>query len=572
MKSSQQSIATVPVQNSYQIYANTLFALSLLIGLTFPGALCGALLAAVFWKTTREPILLKVIFAVLGLLSAAVSQSIVFGWLWRLALTAITSGPLPAPAAQLARSVAVEALLGPTLLLLLELAYTCRLRTALGAMTREHNRMTRRAKALRIGYGPPLGPPGHSSNPGDWDHPPGKIRLGIDEAGRVFDVDLEEVAQHIFIPGATGTGKTNTFMRLATGAVSNGYGLAIIDCKGIGLAKRAHALAESFDLPFNVVDPDDPSSIGYDPCTGEAAHIANKLIGAFSFTGEAEIYKNVAMEVVPVIARSLVATGQPVTLWRIYDSLAKGGLARLGRTPGAERFRERLDSLEKSGGIVREGYIGLQSRLGALMEGKFGALFAQTPSLDWDDVTKAPSVTYFSLSATGAGEDVDLFCRVITQDLKHLCDTRLRALQEGATLIPLLVVFDEFAALRESPQVVDLLLQARQAQVAVVLATQYLPQEVPIRTPALQAGLLICHRVVSADAKVVAEELSTHPYPELTAQIDFNTGVSDMGTTTLGEVFNVHPNVLRELPNGMTAIYARLSNRREVVRIHLDAA
>ena len=181
------------------------------------------------------------------------------------------------------------------------------MRTALGLVDDEHERMSRRAKAMRLGY---QGPNSPTSDERDWDHPPGKIRLGLSDRHQLFDLDIAEIAQHVFVPGATGTGKTTTLMRLAGGALSNGYGVVVIDCKGVGLAPAAKQLAEKFHVPFNVVDPDETRSLGYDTCTGDPSHVANKLVGSFSFSADAEIFKNIAMEIVPVIARGLLAANQ----------------------------------------------------------------------------------------------------------------------------------------------------------------------------------------------------------------------------------------------------------------------
>src|SRR5439155_21205989 len=103
-----------------------------------------------------------------------------------------------------------------------------------------------------------------------------------------------------------------------------------------------------------------------------AATIANKLIGAFTFGGEAEIYKQIAMEVVPVICRAMAAAHIDITLDSIYDTLGKGGLARLGRAKRAEAYKDRLLDMEGAGGLGAAGHAGLQKRLGALMEGTFG--------------------------------------------------------------------------------------------------------------------------------------------------------------------------------------------------------
>ena len=366
--------------------------------------------------------------------------------------------------------------------------------------------MTKRAKAMRLGY------EGANPRPSDsrgWEHPPGKIRLGLNESRQLFDLDIAEIAQHVFVPGASGTGKTTTLMRLAGGALSNGYGVLVVDCKGVGLAPAAKKLAERFDVTFNVVDPDEARSLGYDTCTGDPSHVANKLVGAFSFSPEAEIYKNVAMGILPVIAKGLIAARESVSLRAIYNALGKGGLANLSRRlPPDDPLADRLRSLEQTGGVGLAGYIGLQNRLSALLEGKFGTLFEKRPALDWNKVTRAPSVTYFSLSATAASEDVELFGRVITQDLKQLCDARLRTQRAGKPLVPLLVIYDD-----NSPRCVRRVNSSTFCfKPARPRCTWWLPPSTcrrtsPSRTPVLQAGTLICHRIAAEDAETIAAEI-----------------------------------------------------------------
>jgi hypothetical protein len=396
----------------------------------------------------------------------------------------------------------------------------------------------------------------------------GSIELGIVD-GRPFALNLEELRQHIFVPGASGSGKTTTVACIVDGHLANACGAVIVDCKGTGLDEAARTLSSRYGVPLHIVDPRDPDTLGYDPCQGDAAAIANKLIGAFTFSAEAEIYKQIAMEVVPVICRALQSAGVRVTLAELQQSLGKGAMSRLGRQSGVDaELRARLEDLDDAGRVSASGYQGLQHRLGALLEGVFGAIFALEPALIWSDVTKGPQVTYLSLSATAAGEDVELFARVIAQDLKQLCDERMRAISRGESIDQLLVIFDEFAALREAPQVVDLLLQARQARVSVLIATQFLPEAPAIRKPALSSGVLIAHRLDADDAESIASQFGTRSVPVLTAQVDYETGESRVGSMRMAEEFNVHPNVIKALPAGRAAVISRISGRKGVVAIH----
>jgi hypothetical protein len=560
---------TASVQNANENAARSLYLAAIIGALAAPGALVGALLIAPLWKRLRPALTPRAVIAVAAVLVAVRLPTLSPGWLVPLFVDGITGAHTPVPfTPRIQHSVLTELLFGPALLVALQAARGMHTQTALGRVKAEREMNVRRSNAMRLGWkSDSVGPPPDSP---EWNDPPGKIRLGIDESLRMFDLDVSEIAQHIAVPGASGSGKTETLMRLARGALGNGYGVALIDCKGSGLTPRITKLAADVGAPLHIVDPDNPSTVGYDPCTGDAAHIANKIVGAFTFSDSAEIFKQVAMEVVPVIVRALQATGQTPSLRTIYDALGKGGLQRLGRTPGAEEYEDILRSLDESGGVGASGYAGLQRRLGALMQGKFGPLFEQQPALAWQDVTAQQTVTYFSLSATAAGEDVELFGRVIIQDLKQFCDARMRMIERGQNVRPYLVIIDEYAALREAQQIVDLLLQARAARMPIVVASQFIPEERLIRIPILQSGVLICHRLGAEDSEIVAAEFGTRAMPRVTAQVDYETGESAKGSIRTVQEFNMHPDVLRELQPGAAAVYARRTMRRSVVHVHMD--
>jgi hypothetical protein len=172
---------------------------------------------------------------------------------------------------------------------------------------------------------------------------------------------------------------------------------------------------------------------------------------------------------------------------------------------------------------------------------------------------------FFSLPTTGAPEDVNLMGRVLAQDLKQLCDTRLRS---EAELQPLLVIVDEFAALREASQFVDLMLQARQARMTLALATQVLPEEESIRKPALQSGLLVIHRLEAEDAEKVAAELGTHQTIALTHSPADTPQEADRMSLRQVDAFNYHPNEIKQLTkSGRAIVRSVVSNRQAVVQV-----
>jgi hypothetical protein len=555
------------LHNADHSSATGLLLATAVFGAVLPGATLGAVLAALVWRATRPSMVMSWLVAALGAATAwEFHAAVAVAWPWWTLLHLLTGAAAPTPAA-IARSLPVEALLGPLLLVTSRLATFQWERTVQGQEWARYREMAGRKKALERGWS---GPDGAEPAPAtSVTHPAGQISLGVaTDTRRPFLLSIDEIARHIFLPGTPGSGKTNTIACIAEGLLASGYGVVIVDCKGSGLGGVAKALAARYKVPLVVVDPRSSRSVGYDPCTGDAAAIANKIIGAFTFSGEAEIYKQVAMEVVPVICKAMTAANIPVTLDGIYEALQTGGLGYLGRREGADAYRARLEDLEHSGAVATSGYAGLQRRLGALMEGTFGDLFRKRPALDWAKVTSKPHVVYISLSATAAGEDVELFGRVITQDLKQLCDERMRAIEKGKSPSPVLICYDEFAALREATQIVDLLLQARQARAPILVATQFIPEEIPIRKPVLGAGVIIAHALEAEDAEVIARQIGTHTSPMLTAQIDYESGESQKGSVRQVEEFDIHPNVIKDLRTGQAAVLTRGTGRHALVKVH----
>jgi hypothetical protein len=546
-----------------------------------PGIMLGAAVAGAWIWLHQPSARQRVVCAVLiALPLLALQPFVVWGWPWRgwLASTALVHLS-PVDGSLALRSFYTEALAGPLWLEGALLVARLRRRTVHAQVRRDHRLDKRRWRAIREHAQPAFPARNAKALRADIspEHPLGRIRIGRDlETNTALDLELpSDLAAHVFLPGASGSGKTNTIARLADGALACGYGLAVIDCKAGGLGNTARKLALRYDLPFYLVNPDDPSSLGYNPCNGDAPSVANKVVGTFTFAPGAEIYKNIAMETVAVAVRGLQATSQPVTLDSLYDAFGSRGLAMIAqKVTTDDRLRARLLALEPRNGdrLGIAGRTGLQRRLGALLEGKFGNLFRTEPALDWDNVVSEQSVAYVALSALASSEDVDLMGRVIVQDLKQLCARRLQQLAEGFKPQPLIVVLDEFAALDEPEQLLDLLRQAREALVSIVISTQHMPETVALQAACLGAGLLIVHRVATEDAQIIAAQFGTRPANDLTHQMDYANGFAEKGSVRRIDRYNVHPNEFRELTPGQVALKSVSMRQYTIARIYRDRA
>jgi len=298
-----------PLENQLQESAGALMILGACVAVATPGVLAGAAMACIWRWLHRPPLLARVACAVLLLGPLfALRSFIVVAWPWRDILANSFPAKFTAVDGSLAlRSLYTEALAGPLWFEAMLLATVIGRRRVDSQVRRDHRLDKRRWRAISGSRQPMLPDPNTSRTDHSPGHPEGGIRLGVDsETNRSLDLQLPvDLATHVFIPGASGTGKTTTLTRIADGALINGYGVVIVDAKGGGLGGVARRLAERYDLPFYLVDPDDPDSLGYNPCSGDAASVANKLVGAFTYGPSAEIYKNIAMEAVPAVVRGV---------------------------------------------------------------------------------------------------------------------------------------------------------------------------------------------------------------------------------------------------------------------------
>jgi hypothetical protein len=578
-----ESQAPPAAQGPLETQLQDLVVLAMVVGACVaaldPGILVGAAVAFA-WRRRANPSTARRILRIVVLLVPLVALHgfIAWAWPWRAWLADVPLfGVAPVNAATALRSAAVEALAGPLWLEGALVVVHLRRRTVNAQIRRDHRLDKQRWRAISGGSNRSTFSPfaRDALDDSSQAHPSGRIRLGVDlETSRPLDLELpSEIAAHIFLPGASGSGKTNTIARLADGALANDYDVAIIDCKAGTLGGVARTLASRYNAPFYLVDPDDPRSLGYNPCSGDAPAVANKLVGTFTFGPNAEIYKNIAIEAVALAVRGLQSANEPVTLEALYAAFGPRGLAVIAhKVTDDERLRTRLLDLDAHNAdrVGAAGRAGLQRRLGALLEGKFGDVLRMQPALDWNAVVEQRAVTYVALSALASSEDVDLMGRVIVQDLKQVCARRLRQLADGLRLRPLIVVLDEFAALGEPDQILDLMRQAREALVSIVISTQHMPESVELQSACLGAGLVIAHRVAAPDAEMIAAQFGTRPSTDVTHQIDYVSGSTDKGSIRRVDKFQVHPNELREFEPGQAALKSASRRRYTIVRVYRD--
>jgi hypothetical protein len=386
-------------------------------------------------------------------------------------------------------------------------------------------------------------------------------------ATQPFWLGLYELERHTTLIGTTGSGKTTTLARLMDAAMTAGWSVLVVDAKGGRLASVCQALGAKHALPARVWLPGHPDSWTYDLCAGEPTAIGNRLVGAFEHGREGQVYRNLSQALVPLAVRSLVEIGQPCTLDSLRYSLDEAHLAGLARRVTDVEIKAELVAMLEDP-LHRKALSGLVGRFRSLRYGVFGpSLLPSERSLDLAESLHTPAVTYLGLPATAASEDVALVGRVVIQHLKQVAYAGLWSDQPQ----PALVVFDEFASLGEAVQLVDLLLQAREARFAVVVSTQQLPREPVLRKALLGAGALMAHQVgAPEDAESMARALGTRGGTEIIRHIQLGpTGPVARRLLRSRESFLVSPDELARLPIGQAAISIRFAQQR-VALVQVD--
>lgn len=309
--------------------------------------------------------------------------------------------------------------------------------------------------------------------------PPTGAELGVEPTtGERIVIDDTSLGGHVLIPGASGSGKTTTALRILHGAIRNGYPVVTVDLKASDdVAATLEAYAKRYGRPFYRWSLTGPTY--YDPlASGDPSRRRDLLLGTMAFTEP--LYRDIAANYLQVAFAAMDAVA-PLDPNRsaLADLISLLSMSAL--KDRVENFSDEIPQLHaqvtqlvtETDATQRSGVRGLAVRLAKLMNSIAGEWLSSPPEggplLDLRSALREGAVVCFSLDASNYEEIASTVASLIIQDLKTL-SAEMRAAGNDT---PAIVFVDEFAAI-ESVNIIGLLNKARDAAMPVILATQTL--------------------------------------------------------------------------------------------------
>lgn len=347
------------------------------------------------------------------------------------------------------------------------------------------------------------------------------------------------LCRHVLVCGATGSGKTETVLRLAwTIAKASNAPVYYLDGKGdretaqrfCGLMSDAGRRARVF--------PHEP----FDGWRGKAHEIHGRLMEIIDYTreGPAAWYRDIAKNVLRLVCEH--PDGPPRSSQAVLERLEIGGLRK------AHEGSSALGALTSE--QVR------QVRL------RYEAFFGQTRGVlngtwAWEDTSAA----YLLLDSLALREETSGLARFLFEDFAHYFTTR-----KNRERFCVLIV-DEFSALAQGSGMAARIEQARGFHTGLVLAPQVVQGMGDENEAARILGsveTVICHRVNTPDEIVTLAgtrlrmEYSIHFAPG---------GSTGEGSARVQHQYKVDPNKVRALPPGAAYVISRgRAMRTQVLR------
>ncbi len=339
----------------------------------------------------------------------------------------------------------------------------------------------------------------------------------------------ERLCRHMLVCGATGSGKTETLLRLAwTIAKTSTTPVFYLDGKGDRrTAQRFRGLMADANRECRVF-PNEP----FDGWRGEAHEIHGRLMEIVDYAsdGPAAWYRDIAKTVLGLVCEH-------------PDGPPRASAEALGRMD--------LDALRPA----HEGssaFAALSKDQVRQVRLRYQAFFAQARGMldgswAWEDGLAA----YLLLDTLTLREEAEGLARFLFEDFAHYFATRKPNDQFCVLIV------DEFSALASGTSMAGRVEQARGFHTSLILAPQVVSgmgDEQQVDRILGSVETVVCHRVNTPER--VAALAGTRQRPEYSMHYD-EEGANGEGSVRIQHQFKVEPNTVRSLQPGEAYLISR---------------
>jgi len=385
--------------------------------------------------------------------------------------------------------------------------------------------------------------------------PENGVYLGQDNlTGEPIVLSSQELNQHTFLCGTTGSGKTTTILCFVDYALRNGLPLVVVDGKGDpDLARTLASMAGSHNRELQLFSISEPErSWNYNPLScGGSTELKDRLMELSEW--REPYYQYMAERYLQMAFTLFEKTYGSFDLSSFIYGLAPEKLELL-----ACRLKAPASALNYLSSIDKKGISGLIDRLTLIIESQIGHLFCNEPgkTISLVDSVASKNVILFSLDSLAYPLYAKLLGRLVVNDLKAVASRRTK----DDPLV--LTVYDEFDVFARR-NVVDLINKTRSKGFAALIAAQSLADldicDSALRKQIIQNcnTLIIQRQNASEDAEELSRIIGTEETWMMTHQVDSNGGTGT-GSLRFVKELMIHPDKIKRLQVGQAVIARKI--------------
>jgi DNA helicase HerA-like ATPase len=385
--------------------------------------------------------------------------------------------------------------------------------------------------------------------------PENGVYLGQDNlTGEPIVLSSQELNQHTFLCGTTGSGKTTTILCFVDYALRNGLPLVVVDGKGDpDLARTLASMAGSHNRELQLFSISEPErSWNYNPLScGGPTELKDRLMELSEW--REPYYQYMAERYLQMAFTLFEKTYGSFDLSSFIYGLAPEKLELL-----ACRLKAPASVLNYLSSIDKKGISGLIDRLTLIIESQIGHLFCNEPgkTISLVDSVASKNVILFSLDSLAYPLYAKLLGRLVVNDLKAVASRRTK----DDPLV--LTVYDEFNVFARR-NVVDLINKTRSKGFAALIAAQSLADldicDSALRKQIIQNcnTLIIQRQNASEDAEELSRIIGTEETWMMTHQVDSNGGTGT-GSLRFVKELMIHPDKIKRLQVGQAVIARKI--------------